>query len=315
MPKALKASRQVNKEEVFMANTVLVTGATGNIGSGLVPALLAAGVNVRALVRRQAKAEALRTQGAQVVIGDLDDLETLPTAVSGVDKVFLLTWNGPTAVQQASNLIQAARQSGTPHIVRAGAHGSEKSRIVRDHMAIERLIKSSGLPYTILRPTFFMQNVMMAAQTVATQGRVYMPFKDGKLGMIDVRDILDVAVKALTMPGHEGKTYVLTGPRSISFHDVAATLSVALDKNVTYMDVPLEAAKQAMMGMGMPEWIADGYLELMSEFANNWGNGVSPDVEKLSGHPARSIERFARDFAHVFGGSLGNLAIVRTAAH
>ena len=286
-----------------MKSTVLVSGATGAIGSGLVPALLAAGVRVKALVRNPAKAEPLRAQGVQVVIGDLDDPQTLPAAVSGVDRIFLLTWNGPTAVQQATNLIRAAKEAGRPHIVRSGAHGPEKSRIVRDHMAVEASLKSSGLPYTILRPTFFMQNVMMAADTVATQGTIYMPFKDGRLAAIDVRDIVDAAAVVLTNPDHQGETYVLTGPRPVSFHDIAAALSAALGRKVTYVDVPPEAGKQAMMGMGMPEWIADGYLELMDGFADDWGNRVSPDVENLTGHPARSIEQFARDYAQVFEGS------------
>ena len=94
------------------------------------------------------------------------------------------------------------------------------------------------MPYAILKPHNFMQNTLMAAQTVASEGVVYMPFKDGKVGMIDVRDIVDVAAKILTEDGHQGQTYTLTGPASISFHDVAAGLSKALGKEVRYVDVP-----------------------------------------------------------------------------
>ena len=94
----------------------------------------------------------------------------------------------------------------------------------------------------------------MAAQTVASDGMVYMPMKDGKIGMIDVRDIVESAVKVLTEDGHEGKTYELTGPASISFHEVAAGLSKALDKEVKYVDVPLEAGTKAMVGM-LPRFV------------------------------------------------------------
>lgn len=286
-----------------MNSTILITGATGNIGSGLVPALLSEGADVRVLIRNEAKANDLETLGADVIIGDLDKPETLEPAVSGVDKIFLLTWNGPTAVDHANNLIKAAKQAENPYIVRLSGHGSEKSRIIRDHMTIEKLVKSSGLQYTILRPTFFMQDVFMAAQTISEQGMIYMPFKDGKLATIDVRDIADVSAKVLTTSGHEGKTYILTGPQPVSFYDIAAAFSTALGKEVKYVDVPLDAARQSMIGMGMPDWIVEGYIELMAEFANNWANKSYPDVETITGHPARSISQFAQDFASMFSES------------
>jgi len=230
--------------------TVLVTGATGNIGAGLVPLLVDAGVKVRALVRNEAKAQALQARGADVVVGNLDNAGSVRAAVHGVDKIFLLTWNGLTAPKQASNVIQAAKRVGSPGIVRLSAYGSPRSRIIRDHSAIDEEIVASGLPFTFIKPTFFMQNSMMAAQTVASDGRIYMPFKNGRVGMPDVRDIVDVAAHVLTTGGHQGREYIVTGPESISFHDVAAALSEALGKDVQYVNVPLEAGKQAMLGMG-----------------------------------------------------------------
>ena len=176
-------------------------------------------------------------------------------------------------------------------------------RISGQHAETDAELKASGLPYNIIRPHFFMQNIMMAAQTVASDGLVYMAFKDGKTGMIDVRDVADVAVKVLTEDGHEGKTYNLTGPASISFHDVAAALSKALGKQVNYVDVPFEAARQAMIGMGLPEWIADAFGEYFKAFREGYGDYTTDDVEEITGHPARSYETFARDFAQVFGGA------------
>jgi uncharacterized protein YbjT (DUF2867 family) len=286
-----------------MANSgkVLITGATGNTGSGLVPALRSAGVDVRAFVRDESKAQPLKDMGVEIVVGDLDQPETIDPAVDGVDKVYLLTWNGATQAQQAQNVIDAAKRAGNPHIVRHSMWGSEKSRIVRQGDQVEEALKSSGLPWTLVKPTFFMQNTMMAAGTIASDGVIYWYMKDGKLGMIDIRDVVDVAAAVLTGSGHEGKSYILTGPQAVSFHDVASTFSKVLGKEVKYVNVPGEAALESMVGIGMPEWVAKGYLELFEGFSEGFANRVSDNVATLTGHPARSFEQFARDFAQLFG--------------
>jgi uncharacterized protein YbjT (DUF2867 family) len=112
---------------------------------------------------------------------------------------------------------------------------------------------------------------------------------------------VDAAAAVLTGSGHEGKTYILTGPAAISFHDVAATFSRVLGKDVKYVNVPGEAAQQSMVGMGLPAWIAKGYAELSEGFSENFANRATDNVVTLTGHPARSFEQFVRDFAQVFG--------------
>jgi uncharacterized protein YbjT (DUF2867 family) len=285
-----------------MANTgkILVTGATGNTGSGLVQALRKAGVDVRAFVRDEAKAQPFKDLGVEVVLGDLDQPETIAPAVEGVDKIYLLTWNGPTQAQQAINVIEAAKKAGNPHIVRHSMWGSENSRIIQQGDQVEAALTSSGLPWTLLKPTFFMQNLMMAAQTIASDGMIYWDTGDGKLGMIDLRDIVEAAFAVLTGEGHEGKNYILTGPEAISMHEVASAFSKALGKKVTYVSVPGEASLQSMLSMGFPEWIARGYGELMVGFSQGFADRTTDNVATLTGHPARSIEQFARDYAQVF---------------
>ena len=120
--------------------------------------------------------------------------------------------------------------------------------------------------------------------------------------MIDVRDIVDVAVKVFTEDGHEGRTYTLTGPASISFHDAAAALSQTLGKQVNYVDVPPEAARQGLMSMGLQEWMADGLVDYTTAFSEGYGDFTTDDVELLTGNPARPFKFFARDFAQAFGG-------------
>lgn len=281
---------------------VLVTGATGNTSSALVQALRRENVDVRAFVRNEAKAKHLKDAGAEIFIGDLDQPETIEAAVKGVDKIYLLTWNGPTQAQQGENVLKAAKRAGNPHIVRHSMWGSEKSRIIKQGDHVEELVKSSGLPWTLLKPTFFMQNTMMAAQTIASSGVIYFDVEDGKIGMIDVRDIVDVALAVLTGTGHEGKTYVLTGPEAISFHDVANTFTKVLGKDVKYVKVSSEAALESMVSMGVPEWIARGYGELMEGFSEGFANSTTDSVATLTGHQARSFEQFAHDFAQYFAG-------------
>lgn len=284
---------------------ILVTGATGNVGGAVTANLIAMGASVRTLVRDESKAQSLKDSGIEVVVGDLEKPETLDVAFRGVDKVFLLTAVGPQAVTQASNGIAAAKRAGHPYVVRLSAVKAapdSPTRIGRQHAETEAELKASGLPYTILRPHFYIQNTMLAAQTVASAGVIYMPFKNGRLGMIDIRDIGAVAAKVLTSDGHQGKTYTLTGPASISFHDVAAGLSKALGKEVNYRDVPLEAGREAMLGMGLPEWTADAYSEYFKVYSEDWGDFTTNDVEEITGKPARSYETFARDFAQTFGG-------------
>lgn len=280
---------------------VLVTGATGNTGSLLVPQLLKNNVDVRVFVRDEAKAAPLKELGAEIAIGDLDKPETIRPAVKDVDKIYFLTFNDQTQLKQGENFLSVVKDSGNPHIIRHSMWGPENSRIIQQGYKIDDMIKSSGMPWTILKPTFYMQNTMMGAQTIAADGVIYWDMKDGKLGMIDVRDIADAAVAAITQEGHLGKSYILTGPEPISFHDIARTFSGVLGKEVKYVSVPGEASFQAMVGMGIPEWIAKGYQELSEGFSDNFANSTTKNVETLTGHSPRTFEQFARDFAQVFG--------------
>ncbi|HSB21084.1 MAG TPA: SDR family oxidoreductase [Anaeromyxobacteraceae bacterium] len=279
---------------------ILVTGATGNTGSGLVPKLLAAGARVRALVHDPAKAERLRKLGAEAVVADLGKPETLGAALAGVDRIYLCLFNGPDQAIHGRNLIAAARKAGRPHVVYHAASGSDRSRIIRHIAEVEHELRASGLTWTILRPTFYLQNMMMAIPTVKSQGTIYLPMKDGRMAMTDVRDIVDVAAKLLLEGGHLGKTYTLTTPASFTIAEFADALGKEIGKPVKYVAVPIPAARESMVGMGMDPWIADGYMELLEDFANNWGDKTSRDAETLLGHPARGYQQFCVDFKTAF---------------
>ncbi len=285
---------------------ILVTGATGSIGSLLIENLTKAGADVRALVRDESKAKRFKDAGVEIAVGDLNRPETLDAAFAAVSKVYLLTPLNEQQYELASSGLAAAKRAGKPHVVRSSGMipaPYEESRVGRHQVQIENDLKSSGLPYTVLRPHLFMQTTMIAAQSVKSEGAIYMPLKQGKIGMIDCRDIAEAAAKVLTSEGHEGKTYELTGPAAISMHDVAAALSNALDKPVKYVDVPPEAARDALLGMEIPEWIVGANLEFFQKFSEGGGNQVTGEFEGLTGHAPRSYETFAKDFASVFSGS------------
>ncbi len=285
---------------------VLVAGATGNTGSGVVSGLLGQEIATRALVRDAAKGEGLKEQGAQVAMGDLDDPASLTTDIfDGVTDVYFCTWNGPTALEHWKNFHAALKSAGaSPRIVRLSAFGAPESRIIQQLVEAERDLKDSGLTWTILQPTFFMQNTMMTAQSVKEQSAIYFDWGEGKAGMIDLRDIIDSALGALTADDgrFDGHSYVLTGPEAIGFSEVASYIGKAIGKDVQYVPVPHEAAKEAMLGMGFPEWIVDGFIELAVGFENNFANTTTDGVERLAGHTPRSFEQFALDFRDVWQG-------------
>jgi uncharacterized protein YbjT (DUF2867 family) len=292
-----------------MADTgkILITGATGNVGSAVLDILSSTDANLRALVHDEPKAQSLRDRGVEAILGDFLDPESLAPALEGVGTVLLITPIHPEQVRQAANVIEAARDSDNdPRIVRlsvAQASHEAPTKNSRQHAQIEEELISSRLPYTLLRPTTFMQNTLATARAVASEGRIYQPFKDGKLGMIDARDMGKVAAKVLTEEGHEGKTYTLTGPAAISFHDIAEMLSAVLRKKVDYVPISLEKAKEAMLGMGLSEWKAEVLIEYARAHSQGYSNFTTEDVEQLTGHPATSYREFATNFARAFGGA------------
>ena len=282
---------------------ILVTGATGNTCSILIPALLSAGQEVRAFVRNEEKAQNLKDAGAEIYIGDLDQGDTIDGALEGIEKVYLCTWNGPTASVQGKNIIEAIKRAGTnPFVVRHSAYGADGSRLIQQINEVDYALQESGVPWTSIKPTFFMQNMLMAAQSIKNGGQIYWDWADGKAGMIDIRDVAESALGALTGKAEQGKEYILTGPESISMHDVAASFSKVLGKSINYVAVPHEASKESMMGMGFPEFIVDGYVELSRGFSQGFADTTNGNVEELSGHAARSINDFTKDFQSFFVG-------------
>lgn len=280
---------------------ILVTGATGKTCSFLVPALLEAGHQVRVFVRNNEKAAALMKAGADIYVGDLNQEETIDDALEGIDRVYLCIWNGPTAARQGKNVIQAIKRVGSnPIVVRHSAFGSENSDIIQQVNEADNTLKESGIPWTILKPTFFMQNLVMASHSIKTDGNIYWDWDEGKVGMIDIRDVAECAFGALTGKAELDKEYILTGPKPVSMHDVASSFSSILGKRINYVAVPFEVSKDSMKGMGFSEYTVDCFIELNKGFSQGIANTSNNNVETLTGHIARSIDDFTKDFSTFF---------------
>lgn len=287
---------------------ILITGATGNVGSEVLRQLVARGAPVRALVRNPQKAQPIQELGVEVVVGDLAEPDTLAPALEGVSHAFLLSAVDPRQAQLQGQFIEVAQQVSQPHIVKLSALGTRADSPVpgsRLHWQTEQQLIQSGLAYTILRPNAFMQFLLALAPSVTSQGAFYLPMKDGRTSIVDVRDIAAVAVAALTEAGHVGKIYEITGPEALSYNDIAQAIGTSIGKPVTYVDVPPEASRQSMIQMGFPEWAADNLLAMYSEFSASRYAQVSPVVAEVTHSEPRRLNQFLQEVTPAFLGSGG----------
>ncbi len=279
---------------------ILVTGATGTVGRQLVNELVTAGADVRALSRTPERAGL--PSGVEVVAGDLGRPETLPSALQGIERVFLLS-GGPEGPEHDANLIAAGEQAGVRHVVTlsvlGAGHGADDP-ITRWHLAGERAVTASGMAWTILRPGAFMSNALMWAPSIKDQGVVYAPFAQAKTGAVDPADIAAVAARALTGAGQGGKTYPLTGPELLSAADQVEIPGAALGRPLQVVDVPPERAKAAMVDSDMPAELADAVIASMAQAGTDHAMAVLPTVEQVTGHPARSFAEWATAHLEAF---------------
>lgn len=283
---------------------ILVTGATGKSGREIVKQLSAADASVRALVRDAGKAgELAALPHVEIFAGDLSKTDTLDAALEGVERALLLSSPAPEAVELQGNFIEAARRAkAKPHIVKYSALGADANApegFLRWHGQTEAQLAASGLPYTFLQPTMFMQEIL---NSWGGRGDIYLPLDDARIAVVDIRDIAAVTVKTLTEDGHEGKTYQITGPESLSFHDIAEKISDATGKRVNYVNISPDDFRKALLGMGMPEWLADALVQLYDSLRAGDGAEVSPTVQAVAQkHPIKFGE-FAHEHAEQFKG-------------
>ncbi len=281
---------------------ILVTGSTGNVGSEVVKQLAHAGHKVRALVRDAKEATGRLPTTVDVVVGDLDNVDSLVNAMKGVDRLYMLAPFSPSLQKQEANLVDAAKRARLSHLVKHSVLGAQWEAITlgKWHRAGEKLVEAAIPLWTHIRPSGFFSNTLGWAGMIKSGGTVYYPTGEGKLGMVDPRDVAAVAVKCLTEPGHAGKAYDVTGPVALSTREQVDVIGRAIGKQLKYVDVPDQAARDSMLGQGMPAILVDALIEFCGAIKAGQCATVTDTVQKLTGKSPRTFESWTQENAAAF---------------
>ena len=275
---------------------ILVTGATGNIGSALLRELQACGAGpIRGLTRDAARAGF--PDGVEAAEGDFAEAASLEPALEGVRALFLVSRLGPDA-----DILDAARRAGVEHVVLVSSITVQTHPHLgpaAENLAVERLLQDSGMAWTILRPTQFASNALMWAASIRERDTVRMPFADTGLPTIHPADIAAVARVALTEPGHRGRTYALTGPERVTARQQVESIAAVLGREVPFTEIGREEAHARMTAVFGAE-DADAVLDVMGGDVNEAIQQVRDTVEQVTGSAARTFREWASENAAAF---------------
>ncbi len=296
---------------------ILVTGAAGQLGAvgrTVTGLLLERGLAVRAMVRRaDDRAAALRAAGAEVVVGDLLEPADVHRVVSGCRRIYF-GMSVSVGYLEASVLMAAvAREVGVDALVNMSQmtvsemsiQNTTPSHQQRQHWLSEQALAWSGLPVVTIRPTVFLDGffLLFAGPTVRERGRIEVPFGSGKTSPVAAADVARVVAAVLVDPApHLGKIYELTGPRSQDMHGVAREFSDALNREITYYDVPPAEWERELKTAGLPAHVAQHLITMTALHRAGRYDRLADGVERVTGRPAMSVRDFVSLHAEEFGG-------------
>jgi uncharacterized protein YbjT (DUF2867 family) len=288
-------------------NMILVTGATGLSGSAVIRACADARLPVRALVRDRGKVEALAIPDTvEVAEGDMLKPATLGGVLDGVERALMISGPDEHMLETQCTFIDAAKRAGVRHIVKLsgmGCWGDAKFRFARMHAEIEQYLERSGVAWTHLRPSTFMQTFLREVPTILYDGTVKLPMADAKLSPVDIDDIARVAVALLRGAGHEGKRYEMTGPEALTMNEIAERISSAIDRPVRYVDTDPADYRNTLLAGGIPAYFADAMDELFSERRDGTDeSSVDLSTHRVFGVTSTTFAEFVRRNADVFRG-------------
>jgi len=281
---------------------IVIFGATGTIGAPLITALSAKGVALRAVTSDASRITALEAQGCKAMVADFGDPTALAQACKGAQKAFLVTPAHQDMRQWKANVIRAAANAGIRHMVMStGLGASPKARLTFGiwHSDSQELLKESGMGWTLIQPTYFMQNLLWQADSIATEN-TYLDELGGPVSWVDARDIADVSAEVLTGEGHLGKSYGLTGEEALSGSDIASLLQQTLGRDITCRTIAPAEARAKMVLSGISDEVADAMTELAGLAPKGHLSGTNTTVQDVLGRPARRFADFIAANAAAF---------------
>lgn len=287
--------------------TILITGATGTIGRRLVHTLASQGHHPKVLLREPSRAAALGEDLAHVtpVIGDYTDTPSLRTALCGVDRVFLLSPNGPDQVHHECALIDAAANAGVSRVVKVSAHGADPDSPVafwRWHAAIEEHLLDAGVPSVVLRPRFSMANILGHADGVRTHGVLFAPAVHAPVAMVDPHDVADVAARLLTTDDLPGDTAHLdvSGPDGVTFTDLARVLTELTGRTVTYHPGTDQETLAYLEQHATPSFVTQQILAIFTALRSGAQSEPVNTVTDVLGRTPRTLTEFLSNHTEAF---------------
>ncbi len=281
---------------------ILITGASGSVGKAVLQEANRKESKVRAMYRSKEEA-AKAPSGCEPVLADYADKQSLLKALDDVTCVYVVCSPIPQLVDLESNMLDACQEAGVKHVVLNSALGAGDygKSFPNWHRKVEDKLKSSGMSYTTLRPNGFLQNIVTYnAPSIRAQGAFYAAMGDAKISYVDVGDIAVVAVKALHGGAHAGKTYELNGPEAISNQELAKRMSKITGRTVSYVDIPESAQREAMLGMGMPEWQATALLDLQQYYKQGGGAKTDGLLQSLIERAPVTLDQYLKVNAKEF---------------
>ena len=281
---------------------ILVTGVTGMFGGEVARQLVAKRIPIRILVRDPSKVPQL-DKSVEIFTGDFINTGALAAALNGIEKLYLASYDKPELIEHQANVLAVAKQCEVQHVVRLSSAGTEENNELPDlyrHAVCERQLEESGLGFTHLKPMWVMRNF----ESFVVNDRIRLPAGEGRLGLVDHRDVATVAVAALTTSGHEGKAYELA-TESLSHSEVADQLSEATGRSITYENISPEAYEQQLLSDGYLKDDIDTLQGLLSDVRKgiNSDTNVTDTVKEVLGRPGITFKQFAQDYASSIGTS------------
>jgi len=292
------------------ASMILVTGAAGLNGFAIVREFSRNGVAVRALVRDRPGAVALaELPHVELVEGDMARAETLGQVLEGIDRALMISSSNPKMLETQCRFVDACKAAGVAHVVKFSGKESgigfdaNNFRFTQMHGEAERYLEQSGLSWTHLRPSQFMQVYLREAPTIASKGLLQLPLDDVRLSPVDIEDIAKIAFALLTQGGHQGRAFEITGPQALSMAEVAAAISEATGRPVRYLKRSLEEHRRGMELAGLPPFVVDALIEQALERLRHPQSRVELATHKSFGVKPTTFAEFARRHVAIFSGT------------